>query len=122
MAHANHVPVRESHGRETGCRVLSISDGSETRLSGGAAQGMGAELARRFAGEGVSTVHPRYIRSPMIAAALDPEQIRVASASVPIHRFGEVADLSNTLAFLASDEAGLVTGSETIIYGGLNAL
>ena len=122
MAHANHVPVRESHGRETGCRVLSISDGSERRLSGGAARGMGAELARRFAGEGTSTVHPRYIRSPVMTAALAPEQIKVASASVPIYRFGEVADVSNLLAFLASDEAGFVTGSESIIAGGLSAL
>ena len=88
----------------------------------GAAQGTGAELARRFAGEGISTVHPRYIRSPMMAAALDPEQIKVASASVPIHRFGEVADVSNLAAFLASNEAGLVTGSEYIIESGLNAL
>ena len=122
MAHANHVPVRAPGDSETGCRVLSISDGSERRLSGGAARGMGAELARRFAGEGTSTVHPRYIRSPVMTAALAPEQIKVASASVPIHRFGEVADVSNLLAFLASDEAGFVTGSEYIIDGGLSAL
>ena len=88
----------------------------------GAAQGTGAELALRFVGEGTSTVHPRYIRSPMMTAALDPEQIKVASASVPIHRFGEVADVSDLVVFLASDEAGFVTGSETIIDGGLTAL
>ena len=122
MAHANHVAVRESHSCETGCRVLSISDGSERRLSGGAAQGMGAELAKRFVGEGTRTVLPRYIRSPMMTAALAPEQIKVASASVPIHRFGEIANVSNLVAFLASDEAGFVTGSEYIIAGGLSAL
>ena len=87
-----------------------------------AAQGMGAELAKRFAGKGTSTVHPRSIRSPMMTAALDPEQIKVASASVPIHRFGEVVDVSNLVAFLAFDEAGFVTGFETIIDGGLSAL
>ena len=88
----------------------------------GAAQGMGAELAKRFVGEDTGTVHPRYIRSPMLTAALDREQIKVASASVPIHRFGEIADVSNLLAFLASDGAGFVTGSETIINDGLTAL
>ena len=88
----------------------------------GAAQGMGAELAKRFVGEDTGTVHPRYSRSPMLTAALDREQIKVASASVPIHRFGEVANVSNLVAFLASDEAGFVTGSETIIDGGLTAL
>ena len=122
MAHANHVPVRAPGDSETGCRVLSISDGSERRLSCGAAQGMGAELAKRFVGEGTRTVLPRYIRSPMMTAALAPEQIKVASASVPIHQFGEVADVSNLVAFLALNEAGFVTGSESIIAGGLSAL
>ena len=88
----------------------------------GAAQGRGTEHANRFVRKGNSTVHPRYIRSPMMTGPLDPEQIKVAGASVPSHRFGEVADVSNPLALLASDEAGLVTGSEYIILGGLNAL
>ena len=83
---------------------------------------MGAELAKRFVGEGTRTVLPRYIRSPMMTGPLDPEQIKVAGASVPSHRFGEVADVSNLVAFLASHEAGLVTGSEYIIDGGLTAL
>ena len=62
-----------------------------------AAQGMGAKHANRFVGKG-------------------------ASASVLIHRFGGFADVSNPLALLASEEAGFVTGSETTIDGGLNAL
>ena len=88
----------------------------------GAAQGRGAELVKRFAREGTRTVLPRYMCSPMMTAAPDPGQIKLASASVPIHRIDEVADVSNLLAFLASDEAGFFTGSETIVDGGLSAL
>ena len=70
----------------------------------------------------VNSVHPGYIRTPMMTAALDTDQIKIASASVPIRRVGEVEDVSNLVVFLASDESGFITGSEYIIDGGLTAL
>lgn len=69
-----------------------------------------------------NSVHPGYIRTPMMTAALDEEQIKIASGSVPIKRVGEVEDVSNLAVFLASDESGFITGSEYIIDGGLTAL
>lgn len=69
-----------------------------------------------------NSVHPGYIRTPMMTAALDEEQIKIASSSVPIKRVGEVEDVSSLVVFLASDEAGFITGSEYIIDGGLTAL
>lgn len=69
-----------------------------------------------------NSVHPGYIRTPMMTAALDTDQIKVASGSVPIRRVGEVEDVSNLVVFLSSDEAGFITGSEYIIDGGLTAL
>lgn len=69
-----------------------------------------------------NSVHPGYIRTPMMTAALDEDQIKVASGSVPIKRVGEVEDVSNLVVFLASDESGFITGSEYIIDGGLTAL
>lgn len=69
-----------------------------------------------------NSVHPGYIRTPMMTAALNEEQIRIASGSVPIKRVGEVEDVSNLVVFLASDESGFITGTEYIIDGGLTAL
>ncbi|MGE4307204.1 MAG: SDR family NAD(P)-dependent oxidoreductase [Novosphingobium sp.] len=69
-----------------------------------------------------NSVHPGYIRTPMMTAALDDDQIKIASGSVPIKRVGEVDDVSNLVVFLASDEASFITGSEYIIDGGLTAL
>lgn len=69
-----------------------------------------------------NSVHPGYIRTPMMTAALNEEQIGIASGSVPIKRVGEVADVSNLVVFLASDESSFITGSEYIIDGGLTAL
>jgi len=69
-----------------------------------------------------NSVHPGYIRTPMMTAALDEDQIKVASGSVPIKRVGEVQDVSSLVVFLASDESSFITGSEYIIDGGLTAL
>lgn len=69
-----------------------------------------------------NSVHPGYIRTPMMTAALDEDQIKVASGSVPIKRVGEVEDVSNLVVFLSSDESSFITGSEYIIDGGLTAL
>jgi 3alpha(or 20beta)-hydroxysteroid dehydrogenase len=68
-----------------------------------------------------NSVHPGYIRTPMMTAALDTEQIKIASASVPIRRVGEVEDVSSLVVFLASDESSFITGTEQIIDGGLTA-
>lgn len=70
----------------------------------------------------VNSVHPGYIRTPMMTQALDDDQIRIASGSVPIKRVGEVEDVSNLVVFLASNEASFITGTEYIIDGGLTAL
>ena len=89
-----------------------------------AVRGITKQIAIEYGGENIraNSVHPGYIRTPMMTAALDPEQIKIASGSVPIRRVGEVEDVSNLVVFLASDESGFITGSEYIIDGGLTAL
>lgn len=89
-----------------------------------AVRGITKQVAIEFGGDNVraNSVHPGYIRTPMMTAALNEEQIKIASASVPIKRVGEVEDVSNLVVFLASDESRFVTGSEYIIDGGLTAL
>ena len=89
-----------------------------------AVRGITKQVAIEYGGHGfrANSVHPGYIRTPMMTAALDDEQIKIASGSVPIKRVGEVEDVSNMVVFLASDESGFVTGSEHIIDGGLTAL
>ena len=39
----------------------------------------------------------------------------------PIGRLGEPSDIGNAVLFLASDEAGFITGSELAVDGGLTA-
>lgn len=89
-----------------------------------AVRGITKQVAIEYGGHNIraNSVHPGYIRTPMMTAALDEEQIKIASGSVPIKRVGEVEDVSNLVVYLASDESGFVTGTEHIIDGGLTAL
>lgn len=89
-----------------------------------AVRGITKQVAIEYGGQNIrcNSVHPGYIRTPMMTAALDDEQIKIASGSVPIKRVGEPEDVSKLCIFLASDESGFVTGAEHIIDGGLTAL
>jgi 3alpha(or 20beta)-hydroxysteroid dehydrogenase len=89
-----------------------------------AVRGITKQVAIEYGGHNIraNSVHPGYIRTPMMTEALDADQIEIATASVPIKRVGEVADVANLVAFLASDEASFITGTEYIIDGGLTAL
>ena len=89
-----------------------------------AVRGITKQVAIEYGRQGIraNSVHPGYVRTPMMTAALDDEQIKIASGSVPIGRVGEVGDVSNLVVFLASDESSFVTGAEHIIDGGLTAL
>ncbi|MEL0210395.1 MAG: glucose 1-dehydrogenase [Novosphingobium sp.] len=89
-----------------------------------AVRGITKQVAIEYGKDGIraNSVHPGYIKTKMMTDALDDEGIKIASASVPIGRVGEVEDVSNLVVFLASDESGFITGSEYIIDGGLTAL
>lgn len=89
-----------------------------------AVRGLTKQAAIEYGGDNirVNSVHPGYIRTAMMTEALTPDQIVVASGSVPIKRVGEVADVSNLVVYLASDESGFTTGTEHVIDGGLTAL
>ena len=62
-----------------------------------------------------NSVHPGNIRTPM-TDGLDVDQ-----SLVPLGRMGEVAELSNLVLFLASDESSFSTGAEFIADGGETA-
>ena len=89
-----------------------------------AVRGITKQVAIEYGGDNIrcNSVHPGYIRTPMMTAALNDEQIKIASGSVPIGRVGEPVDVAKMVVYLASDESGFVTGSEHIIDGGLTAL
>ena len=74
------------------------------------------ELARH--GITVNTVSPGYLRTKMVMQV--PEEILTSKIlpQIPVGRLGEPAEVAGLVAYLASDEAGFVTGANIAINGG----
>jgi 3-oxoacyl-[acyl-carrier protein] reductase len=49
---------------------------------------------------------------------LGPEHIAEMVASIPMGRLGTVEDIGHAALFLASDEAGYITGQTIVVDGG----
>ena len=87
-----------------------------------ALRGMSKHVAVEFGKDNirVNTVHPGYIKTPMMAAATDEEGGGIAS-QVPLARMAEPEEVANLVLFLASDESSYITAHEHVIDGGLTA-
>ena len=52
-------------------------------------------------------------------SALSDKQRESILASVPLRRFGEANEVASTVSFLASEDAGYITGAIIPVDGGL---
>lgn len=111
-------------------RIINMS--SVTGLSGNAGQGnyaaskaavvgltksMAKELASR--GVTVNAVAPGFIATDMTAQMTDAAKEAVLD-QIPLKRVGEVSDIAECVAFLASDKASYITGQVISVDGGLH--
>jgi acetoacetyl-CoA reductase len=75
-----------------------------------------AQEGARF-GVTVNAIAPGYIDTDMVAAV--PENVlEKIVARIPVGRLGHADEIARGVAFLASDDAGFVTGSTMSINGG----
>jgi 3-oxoacyl-[acyl-carrier protein] reductase len=84
--------------------------------------GLTKTLAREFASRSVTVnaVAPGFIKTDMTTEFVNhPEASAKILEAVPLKRFGEAADIANMTAYLASEEAGYVTGQVFTVDGGM---
>ena len=88
-----------------------------------AVRGMTKQVAVEYGDKNirVNSVHPGYIRTPMMAAATD-ENGGDALSMIPLRRLADPSEVTNLVLFLASDESSFITATEHVIDGGMTAL
>lgn len=87
-------------------------------------------IAHEYAADGIraNTVIPGLIDTPRVQKNVssafsddnDAEEVRTRrNQQVPMQRMGTPWEVANAIAFLASDEASYITGTELVVDGGL---
>jgi 3-oxoacyl-[acyl-carrier protein] reductase len=78
-------------------------------------------VARECAERGVTAncIAPGFLDTPMAGMHYSASQSDTILASIPANRLGSASDVAAAAAFLASDEAGYITGQTLHINGGL---
>ena len=77
---------------------------------------MAREVARK--GITVNSISPGYCETAMVMAV--PEDVRAKIIeSVPVGRLGKPSEIARTVAFLAAEDAGFITGANIPVNGGL---
>lgn len=82
--------------------------------------GMTKALAQEVASRGVTVnaVAPGFVVTAMTDALSETQKARISEA-IPLRRLGQPTDIAAAVAYLASDEAGWVTGATLHVNGGM---
>ena len=82
----------------------------------GMSKALAAEVATR--GITVNSIAPGFIETPM-TDALNDKQKEAINSNIPMGKIGKAEDVAAAVVFLASDEAGYVTGQTVHVNGGM---
>ncbi|PWC14192.1 3-oxoacyl-ACP reductase FabG [Brenneria roseae subsp. americana] len=82
--------------------------------------GFSKSLAREVASRGitVNVVAPGFIETDMTQALTEEQRAGILN-QVPANRLGDAKEIASAVAFLASDEAGYITGETLHVNGGM---
>jgi 3-oxoacyl-[acyl-carrier protein] reductase len=82
--------------------------------------GMTKSVAREIGKKNITAncIAPGFIQTDMTAVLADMVK-KAALEVIPVKRFGTVEDVARAVAFLASDEAGYITGQVLCVDGGM---
>ena len=119
--------LRRRAGRIIGIASIVGSTGNPGQANYAAAKaglvGMTKALAQEVGARGITVniVAPGFIQTAMTDALTD-EQKKKLNDAIPLGRMGQPADVAAAVAYLASAEAGWVTGATLHVNGGMAML
>jgi 3-oxoacyl-[acyl-carrier protein] reductase len=82
--------------------------------------GMTRALARELGSRGITVncIAPGFIETDM-TASLPEEQQKALLGQIPLGHLGKPQDIAHAVAFIASPDAGYITGQEIHVNGGM---
>ena len=116
--------MKQRYGRIVNITSVVGSSGNAGQANYAAAKagvaGMTRSLARELGSRNVTVncVAPGFIETDM-TKALTEAQTSALMAQIPLGRLGHASDIAYAVAFLASPQAGYITGSELHVNGGM---
>jgi 3-oxoacyl-[acyl-carrier protein] reductase len=116
--------MKRRHGRIINITSIVGITGNPGQVNYSAAKagvlGFTKSLAQEVASRGitVNAVAPGFIDTDM-TKALTAEQRTALAARIPMERLGSAADVASAVLFLASPQAGYITGETLHVNGGL---
>ena len=103
--------------------LIGASGVSAYQASKGAVTMMTKNAAATYAAQGirVNSVHPGFIWTPMTDAQ-DSEISQRLIDQTPMGRAGEASEVAAAIAFLCSDDASFITGTQMVVDGGYTVI
>lgn len=127
MRAATKPMMKARHGRIVTITSVVGATGNPGQVNYAAAKGgltaMTKALAQEVASRGITAncVAPGFIRTAM-TEILPEAQKNALNARIPMGRMGEGGDIGAAVAYLASNEAGYITGQTLHVNGGMAML
>ncbi len=112
------INIGSASGLKPLSRVFTYS------ASKAAVHNLSQNLAREWAPKGVrvNILVPGFFPAEQNRKVLNPERIKTILAKTPMNRFGEAHELIGACLLLASDAGSFITGTETVVDGGFDAM
>ena len=116
--------MKQRYGRIVNITSVVGASGNPGQANYAAAKagvaGMTRALARELGSRGITVncVAPGFIETDM-TASLPEEQQKALLGQIPLGHLGKPADIAHAVAWLASAQAGYVTGQEIHVNGGM---
>jgi 2-deoxy-D-gluconate 3-dehydrogenase len=125
---AGRVMLEAGYGRiinlASQAAVIGLDQHAAYCASKAAVIGLTHVLSLEWARHGitVNAVSPTVVETPLGKAAWAGEKGEKAKAAIPVGRFAQPEEVAALIAFLAGDDAAMITGSNYLIDGGFTTV